>query len=114
LIAHWKFDETSGLAAADSSSGKQRASEELRRRQLPLGAWLVGGALRQFLENGDPDENRDDLVVTDAPIRFMNQDRLRSVFETRTRWCWPTHTSCLRRTVIGIRELGSVSYHARN
>ncbi len=77
LIAHWKFDETNGLAAADSSGRGNRVS--LGNFADGNSHWVpgrIGGALRfNILENGDPDENRDDLAVTDAAVRFDNQDR---------------------------------------
>jgi hypothetical protein len=77
LVALWKFDESSGLAAADSSGRGNNAS--LVNFADGDSQWVPGrisGALRfNFLPDGELDPERDDLVITDAPINFDNQNQ---------------------------------------
>jgi len=70
LIAHWTFDETNGLAAADASGLGNNAS--LSNFPTDSSQWVpgvIGGAL---FFNGDT-LNHDDYVLTDNPITFTNE-----------------------------------------
>ncbi|MCL5098540.1 MAG: immunoglobulin domain-containing protein [Candidatus Omnitrophica bacterium] len=82
LVAHWAFDETSGLAAADSTTNANNAA--LVNFPADDSEWVtgrVGGALRyNMLAGGVLDDVHGDYVITDAPITFTNQDRFTFCF----------------------------------
>ncbi len=80
LIAHWKFDETSGFAASDSSGRGNHAT--LWNFTFDATMWVpgrIGGAL-QF---NPPDLSDDDQVVTDGAVIFDNQDTFTFAFWAR-------------------------------
>jgi hypothetical protein len=70
LIAHWTFDETSGLAAADSSGlGNDASLYSFPTNNLQWVRGVIGGAL---FFNGDIIDHND-YVLTDKPLTFTNQ-----------------------------------------
>ena len=76
LIADWEFDETNGVAAADSSGRTNTAS--LINYAGDDSQWVsgrIGGALNfNILAGGALDPVHDNYAVTDGTIRFDNQD----------------------------------------
>src|SRR5687768_5142104 len=75
LIAHWRFDETSGIAAADSSGNGNNAS--LANFPTDSAPWIrgrIGGAL-WFNARGN-----DDLAITDQTIELENQNEIAFAF----------------------------------
>jgi hypothetical protein len=77
LTAHWKFDETTGAVASDSSGNNNNAS--LINFQPDDSMWVtgrIGGAIAF----NPPDTGDDDQVVTDAPIVLQNQDSFTFAF----------------------------------
>ena len=80
LIAHWKFDETTGVVASDSSGRGNHAT--LWNFTFDDSMWVpgrIGGAL-QF---NPPDLTDDDQVVTDAAVILDNQDTFTFAFWAR-------------------------------
>ena len=69
LVAHWKFDETSGTTASDSSGNNQHAS-------LENGAFFTAGQIR----NGVEMDGTDDYV--DLPIGSLISSLTNSTFAT--------------------------------
>jgi len=82
LMAWWKFDETSGLMATDSSGLSNNAT--LFNYVGDDSQWTtgrVGGALRiNILADGSTDPNHADYVLTDSAIDFTNQDKFAFAF----------------------------------
>ncbi len=80
LIAHWKFDESSGVIASDSSGRNNHAS--LINFPWDDSMWVagrIGGALQFNI----PDDGDDDQVVTDFPVVLDNQDSFTFAFWAR-------------------------------
>jgi hypothetical protein len=77
LVMHFKFDETSGLAAADSS-GKGNNAALINFPEDGTPYWIggrIGGALEFCADGGD-----DDQVVTDNPVVLDNQNNFTFAF----------------------------------
>lgn len=77
LVGHWKFDETTGIVASDSSARANNAT--LINFQGDDSMWVtgrIGGAL-QF---NPPDGGDDDQVLTDNAIVLDNQDSFTFAF----------------------------------
>jgi hypothetical protein len=71
LLMHFKFDETSGVTAADSS-GKGNHASLLNFPEDGAAYWVsgrIGGALEFCADGGN-----DDQVVTDGPVVLENQE----------------------------------------
>ncbi len=72
LIAWWKFDETSGNVAVDSSGNANNAT--LYQFPSDGSQWKtngrLGGSLRFNVTGGDDGGDKNDYVWTDAPIPF--------------------------------------------
>lgn len=80
LVAHWKFDESSGSVASDSSGRNNHAS--LINFPWDDSMWVpgrIGGALQFNI----PDDGDDDQVVTDFPVVLDNQDSFTFAFWAR-------------------------------
>jgi hypothetical protein len=80
LTAHWKFDETTGAVAADSSGNNNNAS--LINFQPDDSMWVTGRIGGAIVFN-PPDTGDDDQVVTDNPIVLGNQDSFTFAFWAR-------------------------------
>src|SRR5687767_551391 len=80
LTAHWKFDETTGAVAADTSGNNNNAS--LINFQPDDSMWVTGRIGGAIVFN-PPDTGDDDQVVTDAPIVLQNQDSFTFAFWAR-------------------------------
>src|SRR5262245_46426984 len=75
LMAHWKFDETSGIIASDSSGkGNSAALVNFLTDDSPWVRGRIGGAL-WFNARGN-----DDLVISDQAIQFENQNEFTFAF----------------------------------
>src|SRR5215204_7188363 len=70
LIAHWKFDETTGVVASDSSG---RANHATLWNFTPDDSMWVTGRIGGALQFNPPEGNDDDQVVTDASVVLDNQ-----------------------------------------
>ena len=68
LIAHWKFDETTGAVASDSSG---RANHATLLNFTPDDSMWVTGRTGGALQFNPPDGNDDDQVVTDSRSRIV-------------------------------------------
>src|SRR5678816_3623385 len=76
LTIHYKFDETTGIVAADSPGSGNVASLINFPDATPY--WVggrIGGALEFCADGGD-----DDQVVTDAPVTLANEDNFTFAF----------------------------------
>src|SRR5688572_14805757 len=77
LIAHWKFDETTGVVASDSSG---RANHATLLNFTPDDSMWVPGRTGGALRFNPPDENDDDQVVTDSAVVLDNQNSFTFAF----------------------------------
>ena len=77
LVIHYKFDETSGIAAADSSGRGNNGSLNFTTGD---GSEWVTGRLGGALFLNPTDGGNDDYVVTDNLVTLDNQDRFTFAF----------------------------------
>jgi len=80
LVAHWKFDETTGLAGADESANNYDVS--LANFADESSHWVpgrIGGAVQMNVNVTE----FNDLIMTDAPLIFANKQKFTFAFWLR-------------------------------